>query len=491
VPAADANAVELSSPSPMSTTSRGSTFKQSLYDPLVTKEPASLSSLSWFYYILVICHMVPNNSIVSFFIPSSPYYARLFGCFVMWIAYATGVFAIGFWPLYSQTSMAWWVLVLGWPAFVLTFALIGFIVIWLFTGTGPAWSIKCCGCCSSERKVEFDSSTPAVSLVTAAQPSPSEVAQSWDGVQAEVIDRETRVMGKMDKGKNFYKDGKFFDAILRQSEHSEVQKFGYHLALASLAISFVGTFVGLLAFQYYSRPYLPAAMTKAWSPIWLVVVWYPAAAIMLMFSLTGFGCLVCTVALLRAHLTRYADWSETQVERVVNEVRSTSVSQKFKSSLDFVIRERYMVTHLVDYTCKCLSRGGFIGGIFAGVVGILLVSSIQSVGWNPLSILVAAAMYTTILALLWTMAALEKGDAAFLDALLDMRGRFPCAYDTDWRDSFAQLRAELDSVIKHCQNTPIGFRFLGFMMTTDLVGGFTYSTLFTIASYLLSAVFGG
>jgi hypothetical protein len=480
----------------MSTTSRGSTFKQSLYDPLVTKEPANLRSLSWFYYILVICHMIPNNSIVSHCVPSSSYYARLFGCFVVWSVYASGVFFIAMAPMHSAFSPSsyWKILLWGWLAVVLTFTLIGFIVIWLFTGTGPAWSIKCCGCCRRERKAQFDSSTPAVSLVTAAQPSPSEIAQSWDGVdgvQAEVIDRETRVMGKMDKGKNLYKDGKFFDAILRQSEHSDVQDLGFKLALATLVISFVCSFLGFMAFVHYSRPFLPTATTSSYSWIVLVAIWYPAAIITLMFSMTGFGCLICTVGLLRADLRRYANWSETQVERVVNEVRSTSASQKIKSSLDFVIRERYMVTHLVDYTCKCLSRGGFIGGFFAGAVGILLVSSVVVVGWNPMSILVTGAMYITILILLWTMAALEQGDATFLEALLDMRGRFPCAYDTDWRDSFAQLRAELDSVIKHCQNTPIGFRFLGIMMTTDLVGGFTSATFFSIASYLMTAIFGG
>jgi hypothetical protein len=68
-------------------------------------------------------------------------------------------------------------------------------------------------------------------------------------------------------------------------------------------------------------------------------------------------------------------------------------------------------------------------------------------------------------------------------ALLDLRGRIPVAFACERHEQgFRELRLELDSIIAHCQNTPIGFRLFGILITPNLVAGALYSTLIALIS---------
>ena len=89
--------------------------------------------------------------------------------------------------------------------------------------------------------------------------------------------------------------------------------------------------------------------------------------------------------------------------------------------------------------------------------------------------------------MLFTVSLIQTGDFNFFETLLDLRGRIPVAFANERHElGFRELRLELDSIISHCQNTPIGFRLFGILITPNLVAGALYSSLIAIISLSVS-----
>lgn len=52
--------------------------------------------------------------------------------------------------------------------------------------------------------------------------------------------------------------------------------------------------------------------------------------------------------------------------------------------------------------------------------------------------------------------------------------QFPAESATGWVAAFGATRNDIDSIISHCKNTPIGFTVLGFVITPTLVQSIVY-----------------
>jgi flagellar biosynthesis protein FliQ len=166
------------------------------------------------------------------------------------------------------------------------------------------------------------------------------------------------------------------------------------------------------------------------------------------------------------------------------------MTHEINTSFDFVVRERYILSYFIDRISSALAP------VIMFCITILLLISIGSA-----ALLVQKYMLyyvnnliwpiLCIFVLLWTMALLQSGDSILLNAMVDLRARFPCEWDIGWRGEYIRTRSDIDSIVLHCKDSPIGFRVFGIIITVDLLSGVTYMAAMALFSWISTIIATG
>jgi hypothetical protein len=470
-----------------------------------TKHPSNIKTLGWFFSILQICLLLPEHSIFAnskclLFLGLDAHVANLIPCVIGWMIAGTaaGVMAIA--PFFNSPSFQTYFVIVGISVADLAFLFIGSVIVLYFI-----WPMR------------YESSNPLY--------DPHHILPA----------SHVRLLRTESNPEPFQRHEDFFAEVLRNSEIELVESISNYIVVFVALISVPGSVLLSIAFFFLGRHYFPwNFLDLGISGLLAVVLWSGSLFVAFMFFASCLGVVLLTVWLLRDRLNRYAVWSahclNLRIARILRvddtaagmaapfcrpaAFSPASISLGNSSSggdiglvvctnpndglvmelessfsLDIVIRERYLVSSLIERLSLLFSRPVIM--IVSLIVLVLMTMgiSIRMVGLNAFNLTGCIFVYLGLFVVFFTLAVIQTGDYNFFEVLLDLRSRIPVAFANERHGhAFRELRLELDSIISHCQNTPIGFRFFGILITPNLVAGVLYSTLLALASLAISQV---
>ena len=448
-----------------------------------TAHPSDITTLGWYFRILQFCLLLPDHAIYAHcfrFIGWDSRIANVIACVIGWIlaGSVTAVMIIA--PYINSSAYQTYFMAAGVPVSGILFACVGSLAVSYFI-----WPLG---------------REEAVNQIH----DPRHILPDFRFLRA-----QSSISHRDD----------FFAEILRNSEAEFVDSLSNYIAIFIGLAAGPGSVVASIVFLWIGGLIFPASFADlGMSSVLTVVLWTGSLCIAIAFTASCYGLMLLTVWLLRDRLNRYATWSAQCLNsRIAWILRlgesgiaplsppaSSPVTTPFAESasggnvvitfeldsslsLDIVIRERYLVSSLIERASSQLSRAGII---FLSLISLILVTIsviISLTGLNAFNAIVFLLAYVCLFFVLFTVSLIQTGDVNFYEALLDLRGRIPVAFANERHEhGFRELRLELDSIISHCQNTPIGFRLFGILITPNLVAGALYSTLIALASLVIS-----
>jgi hypothetical protein len=457
-------------------------------------QASSIQALGPFFFML---------QLLGVFIDRSTKKVQLLKSATIWTALGVITFCSAFAPLFGSSSwrpIYFW----GLPGAICAFWLAGIVIIYFAT-----WSVGSAQQSPVDAEEIFNVSDSALRLIDRTKALPS--IRLTHAKLAQVNDEFTQRWAAQ--------QAKFFQDILLHSEDDDVRSFA-SVFFKVIVLCLVATLPAMTVFVIVGRSYDFFANDITWSNASLVAVWCIPAYLCEFIVWCVYGILLTCLWLLKKQIDQFTFWCTEAIDiKILSTLPGDTVEANI--SLDFVIRERYLLSLLIDRSCGRISVAVTIGNTCIAFVIILCILYMRTYGWQPLplilGIVVIIFFYGTLYissivlqntftsciiifefveyfpnfpsVILWTLSLLDIGNELFMSALLDIRGRFPCAYEPHWRYEQSQMRMELDSIITHCKNTPVSFEFFGIRITYNLVAGFTYSTVFGVSSVIASYFF--
>jgi hypothetical protein len=458
-----------------------------------TARPSDITTLSWYFRILQLCMLLPDHAIHAHILRCLGWDSRvtnLIACVIGWILAGTVAAVLIVAPYFHSSAYQAYFLEAGIPVAALLFLCAGSVVVSYFI-----WPLGRDEPSGSSESSAFDEAVNQVH-------DPRHILPDFRLLRA-----ETSVAHRND----------FFAEILRNSETEFVESLSNYIAAFIALAGGPGSVVASIVFLWLGRLVFPASfLGLSTGNALTVVLWSGALCIGITFTASCYGTILLTVWLLRDRLNRYATWSahclNSRIAWILRLGDSgvaaplSPASPHFNSSasgddngigfeldsslaLDIVIRERYLVSSLIERASSQLSRAGVIVVTLIGLMLMTVGVAISVTGLNAFNIVIFLAAYVCLFFALFTVSLIQTGDVNFYEALLDLRGRIPVAFANERHEQgFRELRLELDSIISHCQNTPIGFRLFGILITPNLVAGALYSTLIALISLIASKI---
>jgi hypothetical protein len=268
-----------------------------------------------------------------------------------------------------------------------------------------------------------------------------------------------------------------FAEVLAISDAAYVQKTGRNaakiiLGLATLCNVVLVTVVLVLRITTQSSD---PSLERANKPLFALAVCGIVVGSTLAHVVVGtilLAGLALPVWFLSEELKQRAEKAKSDIETSIDQTPSHIHK---RTSLDWVVRERHLMSCLCTSVSARLSYL-VIPAVLASSAFILglLYKSFSRPQLNSGLTIAALVLAVVLVGMLAICSWLSQEGEKLGQAMSEIRSRFPCDGDEDWASQFLALRNDIDSIISHCKNTPLGFSVLGLVITPSLVQTLIY-----------------